>query len=292
MNHRYSLEKGSRKFTCPKCGDKRSFKRYIDTVNGKYLGDDIGRCDHESKCKYHKPPKDAGIQYDPSNADLPRKMGKKEPSYIQLELFKSTLKSYDKNSFIKGLLNVFDRGKVTDLVKHYYIGTISDKVVFWQIDQYLRIRTGKIMSYNPTTLKRNKDYINWAHSFYRLKDYNSKPCLYGLHLIRDLDPGIPICIVEAEKTAIIMSGYYPDVIWMAAGGIQFLNKEKLLPLTKHTMYLYPDIGAEIVWAKKTKGIPNIKLVDWAEALGIQKEDYNGADLADFTHPTSRIPLPK
>jgi hypothetical protein len=52
---RYSLEKGSKKHTCPECG-KKSFVRYVDTSENKYLPDQYGRCDHESRCGYCKLP--------------------------------------------------------------------------------------------------------------------------------------------------------------------------------------------------------------------------------------------
>ena len=53
--HRYKLEKGSKKHHCPECS-KRRFVRYIDTDTGEYLPHLYGRCDRESKCAYHLNP--------------------------------------------------------------------------------------------------------------------------------------------------------------------------------------------------------------------------------------------
>lgn len=56
--HRYILEpyKGmNTRHICPDCKEK-SFTFYIDTETGEHLNSDVGRCDHESKCGYHKRP--------------------------------------------------------------------------------------------------------------------------------------------------------------------------------------------------------------------------------------------
>lgn len=54
-NFKYSLDPGSKKFTCPACHKKRLVK-YLDNNTGNYLNDDFGRCDRESQCGYHKAP--------------------------------------------------------------------------------------------------------------------------------------------------------------------------------------------------------------------------------------------
>jgi rubredoxin len=48
---------GSR-HTCPACGAKKVFVRYVDTETGRYLADHVGRCNRESNCGYHFKPKD------------------------------------------------------------------------------------------------------------------------------------------------------------------------------------------------------------------------------------------
>jgi hypothetical protein len=49
-----------------------------------------------------------------------------------------------------------------------------------------------------------------------------------------------VCVVEAEKTAVIMSEVYPQYVWMAAGGLSALSAEKLRPLRDHKVVLFPD----------------------------------------------------
>jgi len=59
--HRYILEPysgpGSR-HTCPECGRKGAFVRYIDTETGEQLADNVGRCNREDSCGYHYKPRD------------------------------------------------------------------------------------------------------------------------------------------------------------------------------------------------------------------------------------------
>lgn len=57
--HSYSPERygGTKtRHTCPACGGKRCFSLYINEA-GEPLSEDVGRCDHESACGYHKTPK-------------------------------------------------------------------------------------------------------------------------------------------------------------------------------------------------------------------------------------------
>jgi hypothetical protein len=54
-NYQYKLDPSPRKYTCPSCGQKR-FVRYINTRTGALMPAEIGRCDREQSCSYHKLP--------------------------------------------------------------------------------------------------------------------------------------------------------------------------------------------------------------------------------------------
>lgn len=63
--YRYQLESKRltghqpRKLTCPHCGKKKCFVRYVDTQNGfQYVADSVGKCDHQHSCGYHYKPSD------------------------------------------------------------------------------------------------------------------------------------------------------------------------------------------------------------------------------------------
>ena len=49
-----------------------------------------------------------------------------------------------------------------------------------------------------------------------------------------------ICVVESEKTAVIMSEAKPEYIWLATGGKTELNVAKLRPLAGRKVILFPD----------------------------------------------------
>ena len=59
--YRFTLEKYrgiSTRYTCPQCGRKHTFTRYIDTENNNnYLSDNVGKCNRLDKCGYHYTPK-------------------------------------------------------------------------------------------------------------------------------------------------------------------------------------------------------------------------------------------
>ena len=60
-SYRYQLERyrgRSTRYTCPQCGRKYTFTRYIDTENYNiYISDNVGKCNHLDKCGYHYTPK-------------------------------------------------------------------------------------------------------------------------------------------------------------------------------------------------------------------------------------------
>ena len=128
--------------------------------------------------------------------------------------------------------------------ERYRLGRSQDGcVIFWQIDDQGRTRDGKIMYYREDCHRDKSRHPSWASA--RLKAYYGydgdlpvERCLFGLHLLGVVDEAV--CVVEAEKTAVIMSEVYPQYVWMAAGGLSALSAEKLRPLRDHKVVLFPD----------------------------------------------------
>ena len=47
-------------------------------------------------------------------------------------------------------------------------------------------------------------------------------------------------MVEAEKTAFVLSERYPQYIWLAAGGLGEVQPDKFRPLRGHRVIMMPD----------------------------------------------------
>lgn len=181
--HRFILEpyKGvSTRHTCPNCHRKRCFSKYIDTEKRIQFPDYVGRCDHEQKCGYHFTPRD----YFERNPSEKKKLSEdnfrsytpikevepKATSYIDLDIVNQSLQRYPDNKLFQFLSAQFGEAETLKLMAKYKVGTSKHwdgATVFWQIDYQNRVRTGKIMLYNPTTGKRIKEpynHVTWVHS--------------------------------------------------------------------------------------------------------------------------------
>lgn len=173
----------------------------------------------------------------------------------------------------------------------YKVGTSkhwNGATVFWQMDYQNRVRTGKIMLYNPTTGKRIKEpynHVTWVHSVLHKEDYNLKQCFYGEHLLSE-DKSRPVALVESEKTAIIASYYLPQFLWIASGGKNgCFNANSLSVLAGRSVVLFPDLGATDYWQSKISlmksyGI-DVQLFDYLEAKATENERKEGYDIADY-----------
>ncbi len=300
--HRYLLEpyKGmNTRYHCPDCQQSnKTFSRYIDTETGEHVHPNVGRCDRESNCGYHYTPKqyfqDNNILFDATQpkAYKPKIVTppQKPVSYIPVDVFKASLNptAYETNHFVKFLIALFGVEVASELVSRYFIATSkhwNGATVYWQIDTYGKIRTGKIMLYSPTTGKRIKEphkHIHWVHSLLKTHDFELRQCLYGAHLLNDNTK--PVAIVESEKTAIIASVYLPQSIWVAVGSLTNLSTEKCSELKGRNITLFPDLNAFEKWnikAKELSHLANFTVSDLLERKATDAEKKQGLDIADY-----------
>lgn len=297
MPYQFQLEKYQSlktKHTCPACGRKKHFVRYVNNVDGNYVAEHVGRCDNQIKCCYHYKPrqyfKDNDIHnFQPVTLQKCNTSSPIKTSYVPEESFKKSLSNYNKNNFIQFLNSKFDNEQVKQALVKYHIGTSKHwrgATVFWQIDLEGKIRTGKVMLYDPKTGKRVKkphNHISWAHSILKLEHFNLKQCLFGEHLLQQSNK--PVCVVESEKTAVVASLYLPDYIWLATGGLQYLNLRLFQNLKNRQVILYPDLGAYELWEKKMEPLLkakfDISISSLLEERASKEEIDKGYDIADY-----------
>jgi hypothetical protein len=299
--HKYILEpyKGmNTRYHCPSCQQRdKTFSLYIDTEIGEHIHPSVGRCNRESNCGYHYTPKqyfqDKNISFDTSQPKAykprPVKTQQKPVSFIPVEVFKASLKAYETNNFVQFLINLFGVEVASQLVSRYFIATSkhwNGATVFWQIDTQGKIRTGKIMLYNPTTGKRVKNIelpVYWVHKALKQPEFELRQCLFGEHLINQ-DKSKPIAVCESEKTAVIASVYLPQFIWVAVGSLTNLNAEKCSILKGRTVTLFPDLNGFEKWSNKAKELSHLAIFtisDLLERKATEAEKKQGFDLVDY-----------
>jgi hypothetical protein len=222
----------STRFKCPSCGRMQSFTLYLDGNTHEPIHRTVGRCNREIKCGYHYTPKQyftdnplapslspplrggwegfrVGVRSSPPlrggrvgsgvrsctsklqtvNCKLPTSL----VGTIPFPYLKNSLSLA--SNFVSFLQNHFSENQINTVFEKYLLGATKNKeVIFWQIDIAGKIRTGKIMQYNPETGKRIKHQngaINWVHN--KLKksrllseDYNLQQCFFGNSSVKNI----------------------------------------------------------------------------------------------------------
>ena len=148
----------------------------------------VGRCNHESGCGYHYTPKEYfqehpehrttnDFSFDRQRAEQkkvkqqskPTAIGYIPPHYVE----KSQSERSNFFRFLFTLLTSYYGDKAKEVLKRlleeYRLGATRDgSVIFWQIDRTGKVRTGKVMQYNPEDGHRIKggqtSAVNWIHS--------------------------------------------------------------------------------------------------------------------------------
>ena len=215
----------------------------------------------------------------PRKRRISRPEPKPEPpggiSTIPMDIVRKTIRINPLSDFLHFLCILFDMDTIIRLIEEYNIGvTCSGDVVFYQIDQQGRCRSGKVMKYNRETGHRNKNEvepnrITWVHSLLKQrgmlpKEWGLTQCLFGEHLLKKY-PDKPVCLVEAEKTALICSALMPEYVWVAVGGKGQLG-DKVEVLYGRTILAFPDADAREKWIEKIAERPylNIRISNIAQ----------------------------
>ena len=209
------------------------------------------------------------------------------PSFHSLALLDKMYNVLQIDNLTEFLKIHFSKEEVFKATQNYLItGTNhfwSNSTAFWQIDDKEKIHACKIMQYDRFTGKRVKEpynHINWLHKATKEPDFNLCQCLFGLHRVNE-DYQKTIAVCESEKTAIIMSLFIPDYIWIATGSKQNLKFELLKPIKKRNIVLFPDKGEYLNWLNKAAELNAIGFKIAVSELIEQTEFENGFDLADY-----------
>ena len=314
-NYRYQLERyrgrGTR-YTCPQCGRKYTFTRYIDTENNNiYISDNVGKCNRLDKCGYHYTPR----QYFTDNphkrerdVELWKNIGKFHNSTatnppprpictLPEWVVERSLTNGAVSDHVQWLKNTYGEEEAERVAKMYGIGaSMQGYVIFWQRDIEGRVRTGKIMDYDVVTGKRCKDAgsIGWIHATMRREgllpeDWELTQCLYGEHLLKE-HPASVVAVVEAYKTAHVGAILMPDMVWLATDSLQGLTAERLAPLGGRSVLFFPDEGKGYqLWSER---LPQIaKEVGFKYQLSTFMEGGDeGADIADLVNWEEQCPF--
>ena len=340
MNYLQPYKGKDTRHDCPSCKAKLSFTQYLDGNTHKPIHDIVGKCNRESKCGYHYTPKQYFID-NPScvetwhaTSNIPNTTKQITPpcppSTIPFHFVQRSA-SY-KSNFVRFLCEILTDEQIHSIGENYALGATKNKeVIFWQIDINGKVRTGKIMQYNPDTGKRIKHEsgaIDWVHN--KLKksgklpeDFNLQQCFFGEHLLK-LYPDKPVAIVESEKSAIIANCIFPDLIWLAAGNLNGLSLEKCQVLKGRNVTLFPDLGGYEKWNEKVQMLNSLfpsnsqkirflsplgespqKGIEVGEVAGLRcsistlleeeatdNDRANGLDIADYIISELKFPLSK
>lgn len=331
---KYKLEayKGPRsRHTCPQCSKKGEFTRYIDN-SGQYIADYVGKCNRQEKCGYHYPPAQYFTDHPQAQGEQWQQNDlwqttytppppPKEVTYIALEAMQKSIRHVVSTNLYRYLVSLFGEVEAKYLASLYHLGASREfrnagglATAFWQVDELGHIRQCKVMAYDPATgkrlkddqeaerLKKTGDYRPTAPgeaktTFFgkRLagKDAELKQCFFGAHIISQY-PTLPICLVESEKTAIIMAGFKKDCIWIATGGkygARWTERDVYTCLTGRHVILYPDLGAFAEWQDRAKLLAtvaqSVTVSNLLERSATDDDRARGLDLADFaTRPAS------
>ena len=191
------------------------------------------------------------------------------------------------------------RKRMAQTLWMYCVGCWNDgRVVFWQIDHQGIPRAAKLMKFYPMNHPKYGHRDKEAHPGWI---YNQDGCrqqlepdrheiikpLFGSHLLNRY-PKAVINIVESEKTALVMANYYGNYdsqIWMACGGLKFLQLDSLQPLIDQgrTIWLWPDKDGRDDWQEVCDklGYDKCRLYTQFFDTCWREEDGDKADVADI-----------
>jgi hypothetical protein len=252
---------------------------------GEYLPSDVGRCDREIKCAYHYKAGDYFKDKNIDLNSVKTEVINRATEYYKIDnwylsSYRRCLEQFQdlascENNFVRYLIdtlnfssevvkaemlkyNVFinqNKGRYTstDLpvpgAYDDYINNLNrsnQQVRYFYVSANQEIRTAREIIYK-TDFHRDKESGLLIHHLY--DDFSSKKrvkwCIFGEHLLTDFSDKRDIIIVEAEKTALVMSLYYPEFLWLSVGGLNGISQDFDYCRNDVVNYFIPDSDIDI-----------------------------------------------
>lgn len=234
------------------------------------------------------------------------------------EVFATSLGHYDCNEFARLLRRHFGMGVADELLARFQIGTSSalwpGATVFWFVDEQGRKRGGQVVLFDEdghTARQVRPDgevkrCTSWVHTALAIRcqrqhvaapewlatyaaHAEKSPCLFGLSQLRNAPATQPVAVVEAPKTAVLCTPYFPRFTWLAVGALSYLNAERLTPLRGRNVVLFPDlsVGGKVFaeWSRRAEQLRRegfrLTVSDYLEQRATDEQRQAGADLADY-----------
>ena len=179
-----------------------------------------------------------------------------------------------------------DARLIRDTSLTYRLGHTKDGgVIYWQIDEQGRVRSGKIMHYDwycHRDKAKDGEKTTWTHAILKVQgklssDWTLTQCLFGAHLLNmSGNEHKTVAFVEAEKTAVIAAIVYPNYIWVSCGGFgQERSGMKHEVLKGRKVVMFPDAHPQGQFYKK-----------WCEIAEEWRKQGYDVTVSDFLERTA------
>ena len=114
----------------------------------------------------------------------------------------------------------------------------SGKTIYWMMDEMMQVRDGHLGDTWVSQLLKARDpeLMQW---------FQVKHCLFGLHLSASSVCDENICVVESERSAVILSELFPKSLWMAYVYPVNMTPHLFEPLQGRSITIYPRTDPEM-----------------------------------------------
>lgn len=310
--YRYTLKHTGREDICPQCGQRR-YVHYIDTLTGKPLPYQYGRCNREVSCGYHLNPYTDGYGREDKTNRPPRRMNlnpflslnkpKRDNSpTIPFSALKSTQIEPLNSTFAQSLIARYGGRAVEAVFRLFFVGSYREYTTFPFIDENARIQAIQCKRFNTDLhTDRGRYGTTFIHAIMKdswTEEYRKRDkfvtCLFGQHLL-SIYPHLPVVLVEAPKSAIVGMLTYglPEdgkPIWLATYNSTSYTEEKVRCLAGRNVTIFADTSdgdktfAE--WERRTRHFESLFGGNWECSTLLQEyasdeEKKKGYDIADY-----------